>query len=215
MTVDWYASAQADIPRASDPEKERAFSVRLGNDPSLVELPKNIPTSRARILGRAWAIIKMAFGTLVGIPGFSLLAIGIRDVALGEPIAVMGIVAGGAFAILGSGVAINGFLKFMAGNATGPVDVSISPDRCQTGGNANLRVSLQPKKPHLVEKITASLVGREKASVGSTGHSKVFEQELHREEKSWTPETKFSPAPKTTMEACWDFPIPARCALFV
>lgn len=182
LNVDWEVHATADVPWAIDPKADAPLELVRGSAP-----PVGVNQLTVPVLGEA-ATVSKASVPIAGcillvffLPGASFMVTGVIKLASGDFEGLFMVPFGAVFAGVSTLILFFMFRNTIAARKLGNVEVSVRPTTAAAGTVLNVDLSFCPKADVDVNKITATLIGREEVVSGTGTDKRTYTHELHRE----------------------------------
>ncbi len=182
LNVDWEVHATADVPWAIDPKGDAPLTLVRGSAP-----PERVNQLTVPVMGQQAAMDK-ALGPVAGclllfffLPGVGIAGAGVYKLARGDFEGLFMVPFGLVFAGVACFIIFMLFKNKIAARKLGDVQVSVKPSTVVGGAVVHVDLSFCPKADLEVNKITATLIGKEEVVRGSGTDKKTHTHELHRE----------------------------------
>ncbi|RMG16085.1 MAG: hypothetical protein D6731_06895 [Planctomycetota bacterium] len=185
LNVDFYLRAQADIPWAFDPKAERELVVLPPEDPGALAVPSPEPTEGFdQVLQTVNAFggnLVLIFGGVFFLVGLGVLIPGALLVGSKGTIGLPPLLFGVVFSLVGGFIGYMAIRNRLAEKKLGPVLLKAEPVRLGPGESVALSLRFTPRARANLNRITATLQGKEVVVSGSGTNRTTHTHTLHTE----------------------------------
>jgi hypothetical protein len=169
VNLDWFIQARADIPWAIDPKQQHEIlllpaATRQYNAGRFFKQPRDPAQYGSNRLG---CLLYIGIGTIV----FTL----IPGLAVGGPAWIFSGVGG----FIGLLFVLAGVWRRIVQSKVGKPKVTIDSVHTAPGKNVDVAVTVEPRKPITLDKVTISMHGREQAVRGSGTNKTTYHHDLY------------------------------------